>query len=340
MPAMPAMPASQESDTCSGSVSKASAFELIEGSDDLLLLLAKVVRASWPLWGAQHGWLDLLFDVVLPLAAGMALLASGLLAARQAARFLERQCRASCGRRPRWRFGRKGLVVSVCSMLFAGSCFYRSVHVADEGAMLCRGAPSAYNAPVSGRLVATLGEIALVAQIAAYLDDTALRLKIPRQLWATRKRWTYAPVLLAEGLSWSGVLLGEPRFFCCEYVVWMLMAGTWAWDSAELLHKSACWRDSLGHASLLAASAGLCFFNACIEIPHFFLQEGVASATTPLGGSAFRCLQDAYSPVWLKRLPFFVTYMFGCSWSSVAISYHYLLRGSRKTRRHPAAASG
>jgi|EP01046_Picozoa_sp_COSAG06_P081150 hypothetical protein len=42
------------------------------------------------------------------------------------------------------RFGRKGLLLATSAMLFAGSCFYRSLNIADEGAATCRNAPTAY----------------------------------------------------------------------------------------------------------------------------------------------------------------------------------------------------
>merc|ERR1719464_352828 len=109
-------------------------------------------------------------------------------------------------------------------------------------------------------------------------------------------------------------------------MAWMLMAVTWAWDSAELLHRSARWSDSAGHATLLAASAGLFTFNAFVEIPHFF-KHGQDSAAAQAGASMLQCFQDAESPIWLKRVPFFAAYFFGCSWCSAAMSYRYFVCG-------------
>lgn len=264
-----------------------------------------------------------LLDTVVPAAALGALLVSAVVLLRSVAWRLERSCRPE--RRPR--FGRKGLVVSAASLLFVASCFYRAIFVADEGASLCRGRPSVFNAPVSGRLVATVGEIAVVVQLSFYLDDTARRLDVKRGLWAAYKRFTYAPVVLAECLSWCGILTGVPQFFCCEYAVWMLIAASWIWDSAELLTKSVRHGDVLGHATLLLAGMALFLFNACHEMPHFFLHQ---AATASSQGNAFSCQQDIFSPIWEKRLMFFVTYFFGCSWCSVAVSLRYLLRGAGK----------
>eukprot|EP00930_Biecheleria_cincta_P080083 TRINITY_DN6816_c0_g1_i1.p1 TRINITY_DN6816_c0_g1~~TRINITY_DN6816_c0_g1_i1.p1 ORF type:complete len:333 (-),score=50.78 TRINITY_DN6816_c0_g1_i1:503-1444(-) len=264
-----------------------------------------------------------LLDVVVPAAALGAFLVSAVVLLRSVAWRLERSCRPE--RTPR--FGRKGLVVSAACLLFVASCLYRAIFVADEGASLCRGRPSVFNAPVSGRLVATVGEIALVVQLSSYLDDTARRLDVMRGLWAASKRFTYAPVVLAECLSWCGVLSGVPQFFCCEYVVWMFIAATWVWDSAELLTKSVRRGDVLSHASLLLGGMGLFLFNACHEMPHFFLHQ---AATAFSQGNAFSCHQDMFSPIWEKRLLFFVTYFFGCSWCSAAVSMRYLLRGSGK----------
>jgi hypothetical protein len=61
--------------------------------------------------------------------------------------------------------GRKGLMVCASGLLFAASCFYRALNVADEGAAMCRGRPTAFNSPVVGRSVATIGEVALVVQV-------------------------------------------------------------------------------------------------------------------------------------------------------------------------------
>ena len=58
----------------------------------------------------------------------------------------------------------------------SGSCFYRAINVADEGAALCRSPGSVFNMPAAGRAVATVGEIALVVQISEYISDTARRL--------------------------------------------------------------------------------------------------------------------------------------------------------------------
>ena len=36
--------------------------------------------------------------------------------------------------------------------------------------------------------------------------------------------------------------------------------------------------------------------------------------------------QDADGPLWVKRLPFFFCYFFGCSWASVSVSYQFFRR--------------
>jgi len=277
------------------------------------LRCALLTLTAW--WTHKELVAHALLEYVIPLAAGVALLASSWLAIRQVQRSLLRAWRGE----KRQMLTRRGLVVSLSSLLFAASCFYRAIFVADEGAGLCRGVPSVFNAPASGRLVATVGEIALVVQISSYIVGTSRRLDAKHSLWSKFKRFTYLPVTIAECLSWSGVLSGVTKFFCLEYIVWMLMALTWAWDSAMLLRVSRSWRDVVGHCSLFLASIGLLFFNACIEIPHFFAADEGGDD----GGleSAFACRQDVNSPIWVKRLPFFFAYFLGCSWCSVALSY-------------------
>jgi len=280
--------------------------------------------------------IDLLFDVMIPMFATLAFLVAGLLFVRQIGKYMV------CTGAKRRKAGRKFLVAAGCCLLFSFSCFYRSVNIADEGAAKCRNAPSAFNAPWAGRAVATFGEIALVKQIADYIDTTAAKLGVTGSqgwwqwqrdylgmrngMWNSSIWLTLLPVCLAECFSWSGVLSGKSRFYCAEYVVWCGLAIIWTWDAAELLHKSRRAGDILTNACLLSAGIGLFTFNAFFEIPHFFSyqRESVEDAK-----GIFECIQDKDSPLWLKRLPFFFSYFFGCSWMSVILLYR-LIRGSRK----------
>lgn len=197
---------------------------------------------------------------------------------------------------------------------------------------MCRGRATSFNAPVAGRAVATVGEIALVVQVAAFLDDTSRRLGIgdaSRLRFSSRSLFTVLPCICAECFSWLGVLTGQSRFYCCEYVVWMFIALSWSWDAAECVHKSSRPSDILTNAMLLVGGLNLFAFNALIEIPHFFQYHPSDSmdSDTVERLSIFACYQDRDSPLWLKRLPFFFCYFFGCSWASVALSYRYLRRG-------------
>lgn len=269
----------------------------------------------------QNIEVSVIFDKIIPFFAGTALLVSTYGVVAHVIRIGERRFLSNHN----WpKFGRKGLVISGASVLFTFSCLYRSVFVADEGAAMCRGEPSAFNAPASGRSVATVGEIALVVQISAFLEDSARRVGA-KSTWTSRKTFTLLPVFIAETFSWSGVLSGDSRFYCCEYIVWMLIALTWVWDSGEVLHKAVRFGDKLAFSLLLLAGLGLFFFNAFLEIPHFFAYR--RESPESIGGGIWECFQDADSPLWVKRLPFFFCYFFGCSWCSVAVSYRYFRRG-------------
>jgi len=266
-----------------------------------------------------------LFDYVIPTFAISALLVACVIFARIVANTALLSSSAV-------KFGRKGNLLCASSLLFIFSCCYRALNVADEGASMCRGRSTPFNAPVAGRAVATVGEIALVVQIATFLEDTSRRLGIggasPLR-FSSRKRFTIVPVCCAECFSWLGVLTGHSRFYCCEYVVWMLISLSWAWDAAECLHKSVRWSDLLTHAALLMGGLGLFFFNAVLEIPHFFRYHpsDTLDGSTVEVLSIFECYQDRDSPLWLKRLPFFFCYFLGCSWGSCALCYRYLRRG-------------
>ena len=138
--------------------------------------------------------LNLLLDTIVPVGAGCAcFIAAGLLL-RLAAHVFEERCR-NPGQPT---FGRKGLILATGSLLIVASCFYRSLFIASEGAALCRGTPSRFNAPVAGRSVATIGEIALVVQVAAYISATRSRLDVKGWAWADHAAFAYAPVVLAE----------------------------------------------------------------------------------------------------------------------------------------------
>lgn len=271
--------------------------------------------------------LDILFDLLIPGLAGVSCAVSILLVVRAV---LSRGVRAVGGTSVP-DFGRKGLLVTVSAMLFAASTFYRSLNIASEGAALCRSKPTVFNAPITGRTVATVGEIALVVQASIFVEQASLRLGARRGPWSSfAHRWTSAhwstvgPVLFAELFSWSGVLrLAGPQshnFFCAEYVMWMLIAFTWAWDSSELLYKSRTLLDTISFAVLLSTGVVLFFFNAFLELPHFF--SGANRDETIAG--LWECAQAADSPLWKKRLPFFVMYFVGASWISVAGSHRFV----------------
>ena len=227
------------------------------------------------------------------------------------------------------RFGRKSLLITGCSFVFAASCLYRALNVADEGAFLCRGPKTLFNVPAAGRAVATVGELALVVQLASYLGDTARRLGVRRLLSPS---CTLAPAVVAECCSWLGVLTGVARFFCAEYLFWVWIACIWAWDAAELLHRSARRGDTVVHAALVAASLGLIAFNCAHELPHFFtaVPLNAIDGASPARPTPFSCTQDADSPIWHERLPFFVTYFVGASTLSTTLAARYHLRGGSK----------
>lgn len=231
---------------------------------------------------------------------------------------------------PLQKFGRKALLITSTSFLFAASCLYRALNIADEGAFLCRGPKSVFNAPAAGRAVATVGELALVLQLHAYLKDTAKRLNVQRAISAARWR-TLAPAIVAEMSSWLGVITGVSRFFCAEYLCWVAIAIMWAWDAAELLHKSARRGDGTIHAAILLASLSLASFNLVHELPHFFVATPLNTdghSTTPARPTPFSCTQDVDSPIWLSRLPFFFTYFIVASAASTALAARYHLRGA------------
>ena len=138
--------------------------------------------------------LNLLLDTIVPVGAGCACFIAAVLLLRLAAHVFEERCR-NPGQPT---FGRKGLILATGSLLIVASCFYRSLFIASEGAALCRGTPSRFNAPVAGRSVATIGEIALVVQVAAYISATRSRLGVKGWAWADHAAFAYAPVVLAE----------------------------------------------------------------------------------------------------------------------------------------------
>ncbi len=272
------------------------------------------------------------YDVFLPTISSAALAFVLVLIVRQVLSTVQGRLDTR-GRLPK--FGRKGLIISACSALFAASCVYRAIFVADEGASLCRSAASRFNAPASGRLIATIGELALVAQLRAYLVDTAARLGVREEsTFSRRKRNTMLPAVAAETLSWCGVLSGVPQFYCAEYLLWCVIGAEWAWDAAELLHKSNRRGDGTMHASILIGSISLLAFNVLHELPHFFYHHPIQHEVSPVAEtfeappspppkSPWTCVHDHDSTIWTTRLPFFVCYFFVCSWCSVGIAARY-----------------
>jgi hypothetical protein len=178
-----------------------------------------------------------------------------------------------------------------------------------------------------------VGELALVVQIHSYLDQTAQRLGVSRSGSSASLTCSLTPAIIAEICSWLGVLTGVARFFCAEYMMWVAIAGIWAWHAAELLHKSCRTGDAIVHAALVAASLALVGFNLLHELPHFFAATPLNAAAAGSRGVAtpFSCTQDAASPIWLARLPFFVTYFVGASVGSTTLTARVGYLASRLT---------
>ena len=279
--------------------------------------------------------LDFVYKCLLPRAAAISFLSAALLLTRSITNVVWRNSMP--------RFGRKALLVSGSSFLFATSCVYRALNVADEGAFLCRSRPTVFNAPVSGRMVATIGELALVVQMTAYLDDTARSLGVARAFSTASPMSTLAPALVAETFSWLGVLTGISKFFCLEYCCWVFIATIWAWDAAELCHRSRRAADTLMHAIIVVVSLALVFFNLLHELPHFLHAvplngAGGSDAMVPASDewvptmsarpTPFSCTQHADSPIWLTRLPFFVTYFVGASMCSAILAARHQVRSA------------
>ena len=87
------------------------------------------------------------------------------------------------------------------------------------------------------------------------------------------------------------------------------------------------WGDALIHACIVVGSISLVTFNLLHELPHFFSAKPDAGVEARGAVTPFACTQDAESPIWLERLPFFVTDFIGASWCSTAIAARYWLRG-------------
>jgi hypothetical protein len=286
--------------------------------------------------GTKQQSLNMLYERLIPGLTTVALAMALVLRVRSIVKNIENP--------PFKKFGRKCLIVSTASILFVFSCFYRSINIADEGAFTCYGKPTAFNAPAAGRFVATIGEVALVVQTAYYINVVAKRLGVKDTTWrkvcakfTTIRFSTIIPVLLAEICSWSGVISTNPKFFCMEYILWMVIALTWVWDGANLLHYSTTLKDGFANCGLLCAGLCLFCFNLFVEIPHFFAYDRSADEGSGHGGppthvSIFECSQDKDSPLWLKRLPFFVCYFIGCAWASVALTYQTLAPRNRPHR--------
>jgi len=276
---------------------------------------------AWDTWAQKSKrQLDILMDYVIPYGACVSMVVSVLLSVRHFAKYFETKCLSESEKRQK--FGRKALIMTASSILIIASCIYRSFFIASEGAAACRGISTIFNAPVSGRSIATVGELAFVVQVTSYIEASGERLKVKNSTFATNKWLMYTPAILAEAFSWTGVLVGNAQFFCLEYFCWVCIAFCWAWDGGELLHLSVRWGDNICHAMLICGALGLLIFNIGFEIPHF-IQNWERSSTSTQIPSMWECASMPDSPLWLKRLPFFFCYFFGCSWSSTAILYRF-----------------
>jgi hypothetical protein len=274
-----------------------------------------------------YSLLDAIYGRIVPTFAGLSLAVALLIVSRSTGRRLGHRISK------RWpQFGRKGLLISGAAMTFAFSCFYRALNIADEGAYLCRGPPTIFNAPAAGRFVATIGELALVVQLTVYLDDTSRRLGVTKPGFSSNYYSTMIPALIGETCSWLGVLLSTSAFFCLEYIMWIIIGGIWAWDGAECLHRSIRRGDIITHATIVIGGLSLILFNLLHELPHFWVAKPLAPER-PNGGSLSRvwvCTADHDSHIWTERIGFFVSYFICASWAATSLAGRYFMRGGFK----------
>ena len=200
----------------------------------------------------------------------------------------------------------QGTLISGCSLLFALSCA-QSPSSSPTRARRCRRALRLQRAG-SGR-VATSREIALGVHLRLYrrhgkrLGVTA---RSGRRAIGSRLPVCAARVLLGAACSPAIALLLRERLWC----LWR-SRGAGMRPSCAPLEAARRRRDTPVCCSARSASSS-CLVH---EIPPSSSPRSPGTAPSSALG-VWECVEDAGSPLWLKRLPFFFIYFFGCSWLS------------------------
>lgn len=161
------------------------------------------------------------------------------------------------------------------SLLFILSCLYRSIFLSDEGAFLCFDKPNIFNASLSGRIVAFLGEFSIFCLIYNFHSINNLNL--------------FYLFFLAEMFSFLGVIFRISKFFCLEYLTWNILFGL-------ILTYSKNNILNIIYVSII-------LFNFFHEIPHFYIAKTIKKKN-----SLFKSYQNKGHKIWKNRYLFFLGY--------------------------------
>ena len=100
------------------------------------------------------------------------------------------------------------------------------------------------------------------------------------------------------------------------------------------------------HGFIVVVALTLVAFNAMHELPHFFsavplngVGEAAIVGTAPPRATPLSCTHVQDSPIWLARLPFFLTYFIGASACSATLAMRYHMR-SRSSGGTSAGSHG
>jgi hypothetical protein len=193
-----------------------------------------------------------------------------------------------------------------------------------------------------GRSVATIAELAFVAQWALLLREASGREPRP---FVRQAAIALLPLgVAAEIVSWLGVLMRDNLLHAIENSLWTLGAALILVSLAALLAGSDAWRRRM-IAVGIAAVSGYLVFMVVVDVPMYLQRwssggEPVLPLAVGMAQVLGRCVPTPVFAAWREDIPWLTLYFSAGVWLSIALVDVPPLFGRRASRPRGARAPG
>lgn len=227
-------------------------------------------------------------------------------------------------------YARRRLLLALAAVYVAG-CAFRSFLPMIDVPRLCL-ADTPLSRIAVGRSVATVAELAFVAQWAILLGEAGARRVALAVL---------AMIALAEALSWTAVLIANNVFHAAENSLWTLAAVAAVAGTAQYWRRAGE-RGKRFIAAALACGAGYVVFMVTVDVPMYLARWTPGAPTTPLAQGwaelLARCTVDRDWTLWREDAPWLTLYFTVAVWISVLLPHAPPLGAGASGARPPVSA--